>query len=969
MYTRCPACLTVFRISSADLRAADGQVVCGRCDAQFNALASLSERPEEATVQPTPLSAPAEGPDPEPGTADLSQTGAEPLWDVVAKQATGLGPFGRGAGGNLDPVAVPEAGEGAWKSREPAAEDVPAPIEETSDPAEGSPDPAEEASVAADADHEPARVQEDAPPGVADAPADEPSSELPDEFAARADAASSPRDPDDVAPGPSTEDGAAPAGPDAGAATGENPVSDFPDQPDGERLVELQYDGREPLVADAVPSASEDAFPESETRGEPDPATAGRSSETGDDAAVADGRDEHDGAALTDEPAEGDLPGDDEAAFGEPFGDPTAAAIGDPEFAAPAAQDSEPTGADAGNHEISTEEDTAANPPADGEVHTSADDVEPADVDNVFTVEETDPEPLDVPAPDSGEDSADKDDADIHAPERPDEAPVSPPAAADENFTSADAATEPDAGGVAAYDDDGEITLPAGVTVDHDETLPGGDPVEETVDHDETLPGGDPVEEKDAPAAANESRDIGAEAEAEAEADESDSGDEADLEAALEAELNALADQAAEEWAVATGVREEPKIPASDDVDIDVHDEDAVDIELGDDQDIEELEVEAHDVQDHGVEDLEVEVSEDGDHEIPDDELTSAALIDDDRPEADTADSGREIGPLSEEPFATRPGSEAPAQELTVEDEVDDSDLEFDVPKDRWNEFWDSGEADDSTAAAIREAGESITLAAEDDTSVDSVSPAEVFADDGPREAASAASARPDGSDEEADDAWNMALPSPRPSDGTGDSVSPATASSDKEPAAPGHPLFEAPESPEPRRSRWWLAAAVLLGLALGMQWVHYNHASLLTHPRVGPILDSVYNMFGIAAEPSWELGSFRIIESAGVQDPANPGTLKLSVRFTNAARMPQPLPMLRVTLEDRWGEPVAMRDFAPGEYIASVNADQRLSPGIPTQGNVTIVDPGPTADGYRIDLCYPDGLDGAYCLGDLPGR
>ena len=158
-------------------------------------------------------------------------------------------------------------------------------------------------------------------------------------------------------------------------------------------------------------------------------------------------------------------------------------------------------------------------------------------------------------------------------------------------------------------------------------------------------------------------------------------------------------------------------------------------------------------------------------------------------------------------------------------------------------------------------------------------------------------------------------------------------------------------------------------GLSLGLQWVHYNRASLLTHPSLGPALGGLYESFGIEARPAWELGSFRILESAGVQDPANPGTLKLSVRFSNSAEVPQHLPLLRVTLEDRWGEPVAMRDFAPREYIASVTEEQRLSPGKATQGNVTIVDPGPTADGYRLDLCYPDGSQGAYCRGEGPGR
>ena len=50
MFTRCPSCQTVFRVRPELLRVAHGQVRCGRCDAVFNALDSLAERPDEWIV-------------------------------------------------------------------------------------------------------------------------------------------------------------------------------------------------------------------------------------------------------------------------------------------------------------------------------------------------------------------------------------------------------------------------------------------------------------------------------------------------------------------------------------------------------------------------------------------------------------------------------------------------------------------------------------------------------------------------------------------------------------------------------------------------------------------------------------------------------------------------------------------------------------------------------------------------------
>ena len=45
MYTQCIKCETVFRLSAEVLRAAGGQVRCGRCGEVFNALARLAEDP------------------------------------------------------------------------------------------------------------------------------------------------------------------------------------------------------------------------------------------------------------------------------------------------------------------------------------------------------------------------------------------------------------------------------------------------------------------------------------------------------------------------------------------------------------------------------------------------------------------------------------------------------------------------------------------------------------------------------------------------------------------------------------------------------------------------------------------------------------------------------------------------------------------------------------------------------------
>ena len=87
MYTQCPECDTIFRVNAAVLRAAQGQVRCGVCDATFDAIRTLSDEIEagvnaasasrihyDPPPPPAPLP-PVEGPVREPA----ENTHAEPF--------------------------------------------------------------------------------------------------------------------------------------------------------------------------------------------------------------------------------------------------------------------------------------------------------------------------------------------------------------------------------------------------------------------------------------------------------------------------------------------------------------------------------------------------------------------------------------------------------------------------------------------------------------------------------------------------------------------------------------------------------------------------------------------------------------------------------------------------------------------------------------------------------------------------
>jgi len=164
-------------------------------------------------------------------------------------------------------------------------------------------------------------------------------------------------------------------------------------------------------------------------------------------------------------------------------------------------------------------------------------------------------------------------------------------------------------------------------------------------------------------------------------------------------------------------------------------------------------------------------------------------------------------------------------------------------------------------------------------------------------------------------------------------------------------PLPLPTEVPPRRRSR---RTVVLLFVALvvGGAWAHSERGRLLRHPAGEALLGPLYGALGIEASPDWSPSELRVIRSAAVADPDVPGSLRVTAEFRNAAAFGQPYPILRVTLEDRWGQKVESRDFTPSEYRQTHVAGRRMRAGERVQASVSLPDPGARADGFRLDLC-----------------
>ena len=205
-----------------------------------------------------------------------------------------------------------------------------------------------------------------------------------------------------------------------------------------------------------------------------------------------------------------------------------------------------------------------------------------------------------------------------------------------------------------------------------------------------------------------------------------------------------------------------------------------------------------------------------------------------------------------------------------------------------------------------------------------------------------------------------------RPPDGTRTRRNPRAVTVDETPAADFD--FPTQQHTETTSAAWKILVAPLVLLLL-VQVVHHYRADLARHPQIGAPLQSIYGALGLSLRPDWNLHAYEVRQWGVVADPSQPGTLKVRASVKNLADFPQPYPLLKLVLEDRWGDQVRAREFEPAEYLDPTSAPNRmLAPAQQTNASIAIVDPGPDAEGFRFDVCLR-GSRGPVCAADVPGK
>jgi hypothetical protein len=170
--------------------------------------------------------------------------------------------------------------------------------------------------------------------------------------------------------------------------------------------------------------------------------------------------------------------------------------------------------------------------------------------------------------------------------------------------------------------------------------------------------------------------------------------------------------------------------------------------------------------------------------------------------------------------------------------------------------------------------------------------------------------------------------------------------------------------------SRAWGAGAALALLVLLAQIVNHNRDELAANPRFSRPLTALYRSLGVQLMPHWDLRAYDVRQLGASADARGSGLITVRASIKNGARLAQPLPLLRVTLQDRFGNRIAARDVAPRYYVPHTIPDSSyLAGGQRIDAEMDFVDPGANAVGFEIDACLPGRGGAVTCANDLAAR
>jgi hypothetical protein len=169
-----------------------------------------------------------------------------------------------------------------------------------------------------------------------------------------------------------------------------------------------------------------------------------------------------------------------------------------------------------------------------------------------------------------------------------------------------------------------------------------------------------------------------------------------------------------------------------------------------------------------------------------------------------------------------------------------------------------------------------------------------------------------------------------------------------------------------PNQRRLWLGGAIALGVLLLGQFVNHWRDALAASPTWGGPVKNLYAALGVALQPHWDLSAYEVRQQGAESDSAANGAIRVRFSLANHAVRAQPVPLLRLTLLDRYGRKVAERDLTPADYWPQGRSPQSfLAADERVDTEVQVRDPSADSASFELDVCLRDAQGAVRCAAD----
>lgn len=169
-----------------------------------------------------------------------------------------------------------------------------------------------------------------------------------------------------------------------------------------------------------------------------------------------------------------------------------------------------------------------------------------------------------------------------------------------------------------------------------------------------------------------------------------------------------------------------------------------------------------------------------------------------------------------------------------------------------------------------------------------------------------------------------------------------------------------------PPRPARWVAGCIAMLLLLVLQGINHWRDALASTPALSAPIGRLYASLGVALDPHWNLSAYDVRQQGAATDPGDNHVIRVRVSVANRAPGTQPVPLLRLTLLDRYGKPIAARDLTPAEYWpqghparAFLARDERID------SEIAVRDPGADSASFELDVCLKSAHGVVRCAGD----